>query len=548
MRDIFNNKNEINRNEIYNNFKDFHKINYKNINLINEKLNNSIKNQRIQDYFFQTGNSGDRIFDLLRNKERNELTEFFNNEKSDTLNFYESKINNFNSITYNYNEIVKSILKTENGNNIYIQKIKNEINKIKNKSSEFQIKYLTVMLVGKSGVGKSTLINGLLKLSDKDKAETRAGNFVTTQIEAYQSKSVPFLRLVDTRGIELNVGFGAEEVKKETENYIKEQYKTFNPNNFVQCIWYCITGTRFEKAEIDLLNSLRNSYGEQQIPIIIVYTQAVDKNQILQMEKYIRENNIDGKFLRVLAQKKILSNGKTLNENGLDILLKETLTKCRSALQGEMKVVMCKNISDKIVKKIKDDNSYIKKYIYEKSILDFISDYVSINKDKDFNNYCVNIFGNNIEYFLNEEMSKKSFETFNNSPIIQNSLDQYIIDYKEYAKNKIEPTLDEFAINFLDEQVKIQKEQKRSIQLQNKKRLNDLKEISNNFLNDNFYYLAQLKFIANFIMKQLEKLSKSFENNLNISTSKLINNKDLQDLIEKCYLVKFGEFEKKAFM
>ena len=548
MRNIFNNKNEINRNEIYNNFKDFHKINYKNINLINEKLNNSIKNQRIQDYFFQTGSSGDSTFDQFRNKERNELTEFFNNEKSDTLNFYESKINNFNSITYNYNEIVKSILKTENGNNIYIQKIKYEINKIKNKSSEFQIKYLTVMLVGKSGVGKSTLINGLLKLSDKDKAETRAGNFVTTQIEAYQSKSVPFLRLVDTRGIELNVGFGAEEVKKETENYIKEQYKTFNPNNFVQCIWYCITGTRFEKAEIDLLNSLRNSYGEQQIPIIIVYTQAVDKNQILQMEKYIRDNNIDGKFLRVLAQKKILSNGRTLKENGLDILLKETLTKCRSALQGEMKVVMCKNISDKIVKKIKDDNSYIKKYIYEKSILDFISDYVSINKDKDFNNYCVNIFGNNIKYFLNEEMSKKSFETFNNSPIIQNSLDQYIIDYKEYAKNKIEPKLDEFAINFLDEQVKIQKEQKRSIQLQNKKRLNDLKEISNNFLNDNFYYLAQLKFIANFIMKQLDNLSKSFENNLNISTSKLINNKDLQDLIEKCYLVKFGEFEKKAFV
>ena len=543
MSDISNNKNEINTKEIYNDFQDSHKINQ-----INEKLNNSIKNQRIQDYFFQTGSSGDSTFDQFRNKERNELTEFFNNEKSDTLNFYESKINDFNSNTYNYNEIVKSILKTENGNNIYIQKIKYEINKIKNKSSKFQIKYLTVMLVGKSGVGKSTLINGLLKLSDKDKAETRAGNFVTTKIEAYQSKSVPFLRLVDTRGIELNVGFGAEEVKKETENYIKEQYKTFNPNNFVQCIWYCITGTRFEKAEIDLLNSLRNSYGEQQIPIIIVYTQAVDKNQILQMEKYIRDNNIDGKFLRVLAQKKILSNGKTLKENGLDILLKETLTKCRSALQGEMKVVMCKNISDKIVKKIKDDNSYIKKYIYEKSILDFISDYVSINKDKDFNNYCVNIFGNNIKYFLNEEMSKKSFETFNNSPIIQNNLDQYINDYREYAKNKIDPKLDEFAINFLDEQVKIQKEQKRSIQLQNKKRLNDLKEISNNFLNDNFYYLAQLKFIANFIMKQLEKLSKSFENNLNISTSKLINNKDLQDLIEKCYLVKFGEFEKKAFM
>ena len=29
-------------------------------------------------------------------------------------------------------------------------------------------------------------------------------------------------------------------------------------NNFVHCIWYCLTGERFEQVEIDLLNRLRN--------------------------------------------------------------------------------------------------------------------------------------------------------------------------------------------------------------------------------------------------------------------------------------------------
>ena len=546
MSEIFNSRNEENNNGIYKEFKGSHKIKFK-TNEINQQLNNVIINQKIQDIFFQTDSSNDSTFDLFRKRKGNELTEYFKKEKSNALDFYKSKINDFNR-NYNYNEMVKSILNTENGNNIYTQKIKYEINKIHNQSNDFKIEYLTVMLVGKSGVGKSTLINNLLKLPESKKARTGTGNFVTTNIESYQSNSVPFLKLVDTRGIELNVGFGAEDVKRQAVDYITQQYSTFNPNNFVQCIWYCITGTRFEKAEIDLLNSLRNTYGEQQIPIIIVYTQAVDKREINEMESYIRDKNIDAKFLKVLAEKKFLSNGRTLEPTGLDSLLKETLDKIRKALQGEMKVLMCRNISDKIVKKIKDDNLYIRNYIYEKSILDFISDYVTIKEDNNFYNYCVNIFGNNIKYFLNKKMSNGSIEIFNNSPIIQNNLDQYVSDYKQYTKNIIEPKLNGFAVKFLDDQVLIQKEQRMSIQLQNKKRLNDFKDIISKFLNDNFYYIAQLQFIINFIMIQLNNLSKSFENNLNQLTSKIIDNKELQDLIGQCYLKKFGEFEKKAFI
>jgi len=60
------------------------------------------------------------------------------------------------------------------------------------------------MLVGKSGVGKSTLINGVLKLEKGEKAKTGTGQFITIKYEPYKSDSVPFLRLIDTRGIELN--------------------------------------------------------------------------------------------------------------------------------------------------------------------------------------------------------------------------------------------------------------------------------------------------------------------------------------------------------
>ena len=75
------------------------------------------------------------------------------------------------------------------------------------------------MLLGKSGVGKSTLINQFLKLKQK-KAKTGTGKYQKVLTEIYTSKYVPFLRLVDTRGIELNKGFGAKEVEEEAERFI----------------------------------------------------------------------------------------------------------------------------------------------------------------------------------------------------------------------------------------------------------------------------------------------------------------------------------------
>ena len=96
--------------------------------------------------------------------------------------------------------IITRLIELENGYDIYEKRLKNEIKKIGENEKEFNIKYLTIMLLGKSGVGKSTLINQFLKLKEK-KAKTGAGNFQTILTEIYTSKSVPFLRLVDTRGI-----------------------------------------------------------------------------------------------------------------------------------------------------------------------------------------------------------------------------------------------------------------------------------------------------------------------------------------------------------
>ena len=140
---------------------------------------------------------------------------------------------------------------------------------------------MTILLTGKSGTGKSTLINVLLN----ENAETGTGPYITKYTTPYTNKIRPYLRLVDTRGIELNVDYGPENVEKECKKFINSQFQSNEINNFVHCIWYCITGNKLEQSEILLLNSLRNTYHNSKIPIIIVYLQNTDDEIMKKMKK-----------------------------------------------------------------------------------------------------------------------------------------------------------------------------------------------------------------------------------------------------------------------
>ena len=526
-------------------FKTKYKCNH-NSSKLKEKLQNFIKNPKIQDSFFNVKTS-DNAFNLLKQKEQKDLLEFFEHNKSSLDDFIRNQISQEQSFNYDYSNLIQSILEIENANEIYELKAKREIENINNNKKIFEIRYLTVMLVGKSGVGKSTLINNLLKLENFEKAKTGIGNFQTTKIAAYSSKSVPFLKLVDTRGIELDHNYGPAFVLRDAENYINEQYTTNDPNNFVQCIWYCITGDRFEDSEIELLNLLRSAYGDNKIPIIFVYTQASDINIINGMEKYIRDKNIyDVDFIRVVAERTKLIHGQDIKPFGLDILIKETLTKCKNTMLGEMRSVMTNKINNFVTNKIIEENSYIKKYIFEKTVLDFISNYNEVKNDNDFINYIINnILSNNIQYYLDKIISERSYGLFYESNIIKNINNIFIKSFFSFSNKIIELKLNDFAIDFLDYQVTIQKKEKSIIQINNKRRLKGFINTSQKFLNDNFYYILQIQYISNFIMNELGKCSNSFEQILNQVTKNIVLIPNIQDLIIKCFLKKFGDFEKR---
>ena len=100
-------------------------------------------------------------------------------------------------------------------------------------------KHINIILLGKCGVGKSTLINALLGRDEADE-----GGFlpVTKKTKYYEAGH---LRLYDTAGIELKEENNYAKVLEEIKKIIKDSEKK-DPDWFIHCIWYCIKGSRFE--------------------------------------------------------------------------------------------------------------------------------------------------------------------------------------------------------------------------------------------------------------------------------------------------------------
>ena len=513
---------------------------------LNDEFNRFFNEEQIQDSFFNI-ETHDLAFENLKKREKEILIYFFNSTKNDFINKFNCKFN-VNNIP-NCSPLVEDFIKNENAEAPFQSKIEQCIEKIKKDKHQYEIKYLTVMLVGKSGVGKSTLINSLLKL-ERNKAKTGTGNFQTTKFKAYQSKEVPFLRLVDTRGIELNVDYGAEAVKRDAENYINEQYKTNNPNNFIQCIWYCITGNRFEEVEIQLLNSLRLAYGENNIPIIIVYTQATDTNTINEMLNYIKEQNIKADFIQVLAERKKLVNNQYLEPSGLEDLVKETLKKCKNALKGDMFSVITRSMSEKIVDILKEQNDLDKKYIIKQMKFTAINNINFIRNKEKFIEFVMHLIGFNIIIFFERQekfLNYKCKQIFSNSNFINNFLEPLIQQYENIAENTISQILEKKSIEFINLQVKVQKELNREINFKNQRNLEGFKKTSKNFLLENYYYLAQKSIIFFIFTYIYEKITDEFVIQLNNLIKQLIIKENNKKIIEKCYMVKYEEFSKRLY-
>lgn len=153
------------------------------------------------------------------------------------------------------------------------------------------LKTLNVMVLGKSGVGKSTLINNMF---GQKVCKTGTGRPVTNEIERHSIPDFP-LAIYDTPGIELGGKNTADKLVEAAAAEIDRGIASGDIEQAIHCIWYCVStpSHRFEQAEIDFLKNLMDRTARYQVPVIVVLTQSYSVKDASAMKKAVEAEKLN---------------------------------------------------------------------------------------------------------------------------------------------------------------------------------------------------------------------------------------------------------------
>jgi uncharacterized protein (DUF697 family)/predicted GTPase len=173
---------------------------------------------------------------------------------------------------------------------------------------------VNILIAGKTGVGKSTLINAVFQ---GNLAEAGDGRPVTPTTREIKKEGIP-LSIFDTRGLELS---DYKNAIQELEKLIQDKGKSEDPNQHIHIAWLCVMedSRRIEDAEIKLAEML-----DKYVPVIGVITKSESDNGFRQtvQELLPQTRNV----VRVLAKERVLDGGYKIPAMGLDNLVELTMT------------------------------------------------------------------------------------------------------------------------------------------------------------------------------------------------------------------------------
>ena len=175
---------------------------------------------------------------------------------------------------------------------------------------------LNVLIVGKTGVGKSTLINAIF---GENLAKAGTGKPITQAIECHTSSKHPGLHIYDTRGLEL----GDPSTIANIESYLREN-RAKEPREQIHIVWFCIAepSRRLEETEKELFRSI----ARQGFPIIAAITKASqDKDENGQsFHAFVQQQLDESQVVRTRALEVEDDDGNLQKPKGIDELLEQS--------------------------------------------------------------------------------------------------------------------------------------------------------------------------------------------------------------------------------
>lgn len=172
---------------------------------------------------------------------------------------------------------------------------------------------VNILIAGKTGVGKSTLINSVFQ---GNLATIGQGKPVTQETREISKEGIP-VSIFDTRGLETKE---YKETLKALEQLVSEKKSETDMNKQIHVAWICITedSRRVEDAEIELVKMLA-----KHIPVIAIITKSRADNgfrdEVIKLLPEVRN------VVRVRAIEEELDGGIKLPQVGIEDLIDLTL-------------------------------------------------------------------------------------------------------------------------------------------------------------------------------------------------------------------------------